>query len=957
MEIEKQKLIIVESPAKAKTIQKYLGKNYIVRASFGHIRDLNTKELGIDVENGFRANYIIKPDQKKRVNDLKQIIRTVDEVILATDEDREGEAIAWHLREVLQLPANTPRMVFHEITPTALQNSIKNLRTVDMNLVNSQQTRRIIDRLVGYKISPLLWKAIEGGLSAGRVQSVALKLVKDRERDISQFAMESAYEIRGNFALISSQELQVNGAKYYRTNHTKISKELIDDILSTNILCLFIISKIENTQTEKSPSPPFITSSLQQDAYNRLHLTAKQTMSIAQKLYEAGHITYHRTDSFVIAKPVQNQILQYIRENYGEQYARARIFTNKSKSAQEAHECIRPTKIEFATISGFNTTETRLYELIWQRTMASQMANAIYSIQRIYLKTPDMQEEYFLKTNSRLEFPGFMRIYKMNLPHLKKDNGNNNASDGDDNDPESLDEESTIMENIEEGMEFHCNELAAEQKFTNPESRYTEATLVKKLEKMEIGRPSTYANIISTILDRGYIEKKNMKGAKIAKEDHIIRRINPDTIEVKMGKHQMPNETNKFHTTEIGDQVSQFLETYCSEIIHYDFTREMEKQLDDITNGSIRSENILENFYPLLVSIQQRYKVNKSVTPDMNIHFKEPIESVQYFEKQTSEDEEEQISPDHNQENEDDPQQTTKSKSYSASAASAASAANDPRRYLGLDPVTNKPVYVYRARYGPVIQIGEKPEIRFIKLPQDISIKKCTLTDLVQLMKYPKLVCTWEEKPVMIQKGPYGFYIKWNNKNYKIPPSLHKNIDQLTETQIIPIITTNNTNNTSNTSNTGKVSKTPAKNNDSSGEEDTPIQISKSLFIESDPEDDQPTVISPVIAATPVKKKYTKKSLSSGMSVTASAAAVPVVSIQAGNNDLLREFTMSGDIQVRVLNGKYGIYIQKKMKDSTIQNIPFKKYTDTTTKDEIIKAMATYKPPAANSYRQYSGKK
>ena len=734
-------LIIVESPAKAKTIQKYLGPDYIVRASFGHVRDLDSKKLSIDVENNFQPTYVTLPQRKKQIDDIRSILSQSPSpnVILATDEDREGEAIAWHLCHVLRLPLNTPRMVFHEITPAALLYAVEHARTIDMNLVNSQQARRLIDRLVGFKISPLLWKNIQSKLSAGRVQSVALQFIIDREKEIDHFMSsdkKSHFSVNASFLLPNNNSSII--ASFYH------SLELSTDVSPLFLNCVesvFTVANIQNSQKSITPPPPFITSSLQQDVYNKYHISAKQTMSIAQKLYESGHITYHRTDSFHISRDIQNQIISWIQSNYGDNYVHLRNFNNKSTSAQEAHECIRPTKIDVSIIPDLAPTELKVYQLIWKRTIASQMANALYDLRNIQINGSNLdlkKKEFFIAKFSKIAFDGFLRVY-----HLSNKENSNSDADSDSDLPTNSAFPSFSLNTV-----LRLNRLVSEERFPLPPVRYTDASLVKLLEEAEIGRPSTYATILTTIQDREYVIKKTVEGRKVTQKIFELDLNNQSQSEIiqKMAEFSYPADNNRFFSTETGRLVHQFIQDHCMAIIHPDFTKNMEKQLDDVTNGSVQWNSILDNFYPQLLSICSSSNYSSLNTP------KTPL-----------------------------PTPIPETLPSASSTTQKLSALNQKtKKSLGIHPLTSKPIFVYRGKFGPVAQMGDKPNPIFVKLPSSLSITTCSLEDVIPLFDYPKILGQLDEKDITLKKGQYGIYLQWNDKNYSIRniPEDEINIDR-----------------------------------------------------------------------------------------------------------------------------------------------------------------------------------
>ena len=568
-----ENLVIVESPAKAKTIEKFLGKDFRVVSSFGHIRDLSKKNLGIDINNNFEPDYEIPKEKAKVVSELRKAASDSKNIWIASDEDREGEAIAWHLASVLKLDlSTTKRIVFHEITSEAISNAIENPRRVDMNLVNSQQARRILDRLVGFEISPVLWKKVQPSLSAGRVQSVAVRLIVEREREIISFETESAFRVTAIFTIDSD-----NGEN--ATLRAEASKRFPDEKEAMKFLELcnnskYTIANISIKPGTRSPAPPFTTSTLQQEAYRKLGFSVAQTMAVAQKLYEAGKITYMRTDSTNLSNLALVKSKEMIVSGFGEKYSKTRQFKTKSKGAQEAHEAIRPAYLENPATAG-NQNEKRLYELIWKRTLASQMADAIIEKTSISINMNNSPVT-FQANGEVIKFDGFLKVY------------------AESSDQDSTDEDRYVIPPVTKGMPLSGNSITATQKYTMPPPRYTEASLVKKLEELGIGRPSTYAPTISTIQNRGYVSREDRPGEK--RQIKIItlqdgKQSNSTKTEIT-GK-----EKSKLFPQDIGMIVNDFLTENFSEIIDYHFTAEVEEQFDEIAQGNLKWTGMLEKFY------------------------------------------------------------------------------------------------------------------------------------------------------------------------------------------------------------------------------------------------------------------------------------------------------------------------------------------------------------------------
>ncbi|MBG0858725.1 MAG: type I DNA topoisomerase [Bacteroidales bacterium] len=568
-----ENLVIVESPAKAKTIEKFLGKDFRVISSFGHIRDLAKKNLGIDIRNDFAPDYEIPKEKVKVVNDLRKAASEAKNIWIASDEDREGEAIAWHLINVLKLdPATTKRIVFHEITKDAITQAIENPRTVDMNLVNSQQARRILDRLVGFEVSPVLWKKVQPALSAGRVQSVAVRLIVEREREIFAFKSESSFRVNAVFRIDNADGENL-------TIRAEASKRFSDEKEALKFLELcntseYKVAGVSIKPGTRSPAPPFTTSTLQQEAYRKLGFSVAQTMAVAQKLYEAGKITYMRTDSTNLSKLALAKSRDVILSEYGEKYSKTRQFRTKTKGAQEAHEAIRPAYPDTPAIGG-SQNEKKLYELIWKRTIASQMADA--QVEKTVISI-DMNNSpvIFTATGEVIKFDGFLKVYAEST------------------DQEAADEERNTLPPVSEGMPLFYDIVVAAQKFTLPPPRYSEASLVKKLEELGIGRPSTYAPTISTIQNRGYVSKEDRQGEK--RQVRILT-LSAGTVTASSKPEVTGKEKSKLFPQDIGMIVNDFLIENFSEIVDYHFTAEVEEQFDDIADGKIRWTGMLHNFY------------------------------------------------------------------------------------------------------------------------------------------------------------------------------------------------------------------------------------------------------------------------------------------------------------------------------------------------------------------------
>jgi DNA topoisomerase-1 len=561
-------LVIVESPAKAKTIEKFLGNDFQVESSYGHIADLPSKEIGVDVENGFKPKYEVSPDKKALVSKLKTLSKNAEMVWLASDEDREGEAISWHLAEELKLDTKkTKRIVFHEITKTAILKAIDNPREIDYNLVNAQQARRVLDRLVGYELSPVLWRKIKGGLSAGRVQSVSVRLIVEREREIQNFNAVASYSVVAEFVNESGKTFKAKLPKNFNT------KKEAEDFLKQNIGSIYKVADLETKPTKKSPTAPFTTSTLQQEAARKLYLPVGITMQLAQRLYEAGLITYMRTDSVNLSKDAMDAAEAEIIKSYGKEFSKPRTFANKSKGAQEAHEAIRPTDMSRHTVN-IDRDQARLYDLIWKRTLASQMSDA--QLERTNVKIEaNNHSEIFTASGEVLLFEGFLKVYL----------------EGHDDDEE---EQEGMLPALKVNEKLANNYITATERYSRPPARYTEASLVKKLEELGIGRPSTYAPTISTIINRNYVEKGTLEGQE---RNYTQLTLQADKVGEKLLKENTGSDKGKLVPTDIGTIVTDFLVKNFGNILDYNFTAKVEQDFDEIAEGNIDWATMMQEFY------------------------------------------------------------------------------------------------------------------------------------------------------------------------------------------------------------------------------------------------------------------------------------------------------------------------------------------------------------------------
>lgn len=699
-------LVIVESPAKAKTIEKFLGKDFKVLSSYGHIRDLKKKEFSIDVNKDFKPDYEIPADKKALVSELKAEAKNADIVWLASDEDREGEAIAWHLYEVLKLkPENTRRIVFHEITKTAILKAIDQPREIDLNLVNAQQARRILDRIVGFELSPVLWRKVKPALSAGRVQSVAVRVIVEREREIQTFKTEASYRITALFLVPDTDgklvEMKAELARRMKT------KEEAKQFLNACQGATFNIEDIITRPTKKTPSAPFTTSTLQQEAARKLGYTVAQTMMIAQRLYESGFITYMRTDSVNLSEFATQGSKDAITKMMGERYIHPRHFETKTKGAQEAHEAIRPTYMENQSVEG-TPQEKKLYSLIWKRTIASQMADAELEKTTATI-TISNSSENFTAVGEVIKFDGFLRVYR--------------ESHDDDHEQE---DEGNLLPPLKKGQKLEQGPIVATERFTQRPSRYTEASLVRKLEELGIGRPSTYAPTISTIQQREYVEKGNKEG-----EERVfnVLTLKGSQIEDESRSEITGTEKAKLFPTDTGTVVNDFLTEYFPDILDFNFTASVEKEFDEIAEGEVKWTSIMKNFYD---------QFHPSVEKTLSIKTERKV----------------------------------------------------GERILGKDPGTGKTVSVKIGRFGPVAQIGtiedeEKP--RFAQMKKGQSLETITLEEALELFKLPRTLGEYEGKTVSVGVGRFGPYVLHNKVYASLPKNVDPMEITLEEAELLLI--------------------------------------------------------------------------------------------------------------------------------------------------------------------------
>jgi len=677
-------LVIVESPAKAKTIERILGKDFTVKSSMGHIRDLPQKTLGIDIAKEFEPNYEILSNKTKVINELKAEVKQAETVWLATDEDREGEAISWHLMEALGISKEkTKRIAFHEITQTAIEHAIKNPRELNIHLVNAQQARRVLDRLVGFELSPLLWKKVKPSLSAGRVQSVAVRLIVEKEKEIQAFQSTPMYRVVATFTSENKVLLQAELNTRFKTQKD------VEAFLEKCKTAQFTVDAVEKQAVKKTPPPPFTTSTLQQEAARKLNFPVARTMMVAQQLYESGYITYMRTDSVHLSDLALTTAKKVITEEYGKEYSKTRNYQTKTKGAQEAHEAIRPTYINKQNISSGDSAQERLYDLIRKRTLASQMSDAEFERTNITILISNTKE-LFMAVGEVMLFDGFLKVYTES-----KDEAEEESKPG-------------KLPPIKKGAVLQKEVVEATEKYSQPPYRYTEASLVRKLEELGIGRPSTYAPIISTIQKREYVIKGNKEGYE--REYKIISLNNDNSINTTVKKEKVGYDKAKLMPTDIGNIVNNFLIEYFKEIMNYHFTAGVEKKFDEIAQGNMEWREMIKEFYhPFHQKIETTLKTSEKASGE---------------------------------------------------------------RLLGVDPASGKNVYAKLARFGAVVQIGDtksEDKLKFSKLMPGQSIETITLEQAMELFKLPRTIGTHEGESLVVNIGPYGPYVLFKKKFYSVP--------------------------------------------------------------------------------------------------------------------------------------------------------------------------------------------
>ncbi|SHJ41483.1 type I DNA topoisomerase [Aquimarina spongiae] len=747
-------LVIVESPAKAKTIEKFLGKDYTVESSFGHIADLPAKELGVDVDGDFTPKYIVSKDKKDVVKKLKDLSMKAEMVWLASDEDREGEAIAWHLAETLKLDkAKTRRIVFHEITKNAILKAIENPRTIDYNLVNAQQARRVLDRLVGYELSPVLWRKVKGGLSAGRVQSVSVRLIVEREREITSFNPEASYRIDAEFSNESGKSFKAKLPKNFKT------KEEAEAFLQKNIGATFKVGELTKKPAKKSPAPPFTTSTLQQEASRKLYFSVSRTMTMAQRLYEAGLITYMRTDSVNLSTEAQNGAKAEIVSAYGEEYSKPRQYKGKAKGAQEAHEAIRPTDFSRHTVN-VDYDQQRLYELIWKRAIASQMSDAQLERTNVRIEA-NTHNEHFTANGEMIKFEGFLKVYL----------------EGNDDEDE---EQKGILPQMKVNETLYNAYISATERFTRPPSRYTEASLVKKLEELGIGRPSTYAPTISTIQNRNYVEKGAKEGEL---RPYVQLMLSGDTVKENKLSEKVGSDKGKLIPTDVGVVVNDFLVNHFSAILDYNFTAKVEQDFDEIAEGQEDWTHVMKEFYeefhPRVEDVAQNAEreVGERILGEDPASGKVVSVRLGKFGPMV------QIGT---ADDEDKPKFASLPPGQTLSSITFEEAMDLFQLPKELGNYKGETIVVNNGRFGPYVRFGDK----FVSLPKGEDPLEVNLDRAIVLIdekeKADAPIYTYENLPVQKGKGRFGPFLKWNNMFINV--SKKYDFDNLTDEEIVHLI-------------------------------------------------------------------------------------------------------------------------------------------------------------------------
>ena len=747
-------LVIVESPAKAKTIEKFLGEKFKVVSSYGHISDLPAKELGVDVEGDFSPNYIVTDDKKKVVRELKSLAKKAEVVWLASDEDREGEAIAWHLAEQLDLDrSNTKRIVFHEITKNAIQHAIEHPRTINQHLVDAQQARRVLDRLVGYELSPILWRKVKGGLSAGRVQSVSVRILVEREREIEAFTPVATFKVQAEFTTKDGKSVKAT------TSKTFDNVEAAQAFLNNNIDAVYTVSSLEKKPAKKSPTAPFTTSTLQQEASRKLGFSVSRTMSNAQRLYEAGHITYMRTDSVNLSKQALNEAKEVITKSYGADYAQTRVYKTKNKGAQEAHEAIRPTNLGKMRVDAASD-EQRLYELIWKRTISSQMSDAKLERTTVQISA-NKHDVLFTARGEVITFEGFLKVYL-----------------------EGKDEEEEVAEGLlpkmTQGDALNAKTLTATERFSRPPARYTEASLVKRLEELGIGRPSTYAPTITTIINRKYVEKGTVEGTE---RNYIQLVLAANNLKKQILTERVGSEKGKLVPTDVGRLVNDFLVANFSQVVNYNFTAKVEQDFDSIALGKEDWKGMMKSFYSDFHPVVEDVRENAQREIGERVLGVDPKSGRQLSVRLGKFGAMAQIGT---VDDEEKPLFASLHPDQQLAKITFEEALDLFKLPMQLGEYDAEAVEVNNGRYGPYVRHGKS----FISLPKGKNPLTTSLDEAIALIEEKRLadapIATYEELPVTKGVGRFGPFIKWNG--WFINVSKKYDYDALTEVDIATLI-------------------------------------------------------------------------------------------------------------------------------------------------------------------------
>ena len=760
-------LLIVESPAKAKTIERILGEDFEVKSCYGHIRDLERADMGIDLNNKYKPRYIVPEDKEKVVKELKSIAKKSGEVWLATDEDREGEAISWHLCEVLGLdPKTTKRIVFHEITKPAIESAVRNPRTVDMNLVNAQQARRILDRIVGFELSPVLWRkmSMKNNLSAGRVQSVAVRIIAEREREINAFSAQSTFRIE---ALFTAKDISGKNVIFSAEGKKYAEEKGAEAFLQSCLKADYTVTDIQIKPGKKSPAAPFTTSTLQQEASRKLGYGVSRTMLLAQKLYESGKITYMRTDSVSLSDTAMESLKNEINSKYGKKYYQKRAFKNKNENAQEAHEAIRPTYMENDTVEDADLR--RLYELIWKRTMASQMADAELEKTTAIIQISTNKEE--LKANGEvLKFDGFLKVYR---------------EDRDDDDiTEEGEDQEGMLPPLSVNQKLPFVEMRATERFSRPLPRYTEASLVKKLEELGIGRPSTYAPTISTILKRGYVEKRDKEG--VIRNFRILK-LKENTISKISEQETTGAEKSKLFPTDLGLVVTDFLKQYFDDIMDYNFTARIEAEFDEVASGKIEWNNMIDDFYiPFKKDVDNTIETAERISGERELGV-DPVSGKKLIVRMGRYGPMAQIGE---QNDEEKPKFAKLKNTQSIETINLEDALELFKLPRNLGSFEGADVTVSIGRFGPYIAHDKK----FYSLGKEFDPYTISFDEAVPIVvekratKEQRTIKVFEKEKIQLLRGPYGPYIKQDLRNYKIPKDKQESVETLELPEIKAII-------------------------------------------------------------------------------------------------------------------------------------------------------------------------